>query len=92
MYDKKGHDLEVVDALELALHGVSAAGREQAGDGAFLFLADDGGDGRGEQFLGSAHVLAVLGRLVEARTGFGIGQIAARCIAASGGRAPAWPG
>ena len=76
-YDEEGDDLEVVDALELALHGVSAAGREQAGDGALLLLADDRGDSRGEQVLGRAHVLAVLGRLVEAGAGSGVGQVAA---------------
>ena len=61
---------------ELALHGVGAAGREQAGDGALLALADDGGDGGGEQALRGAHVLALLGGLVEAGAGPGIGQVA----------------
>ena len=55
---------------------MGAAGGEQAGDGAFLFLADDGGDGLGEQVLRGAHVLAVLGRLVEAGAGPGVGQVA----------------
>ena len=75
-HDEEGHHLEVVDALKLALHGVGAARGEQAGDGALLFLADDGGDGLGEQVLRGAHVLAVLGRLVEAGAGPGVGQVA----------------
>ena len=73
---QEGHHLEVVDAGELALHGVRAARREQAGHGALLVLADDRGDGRGEQVLGAAHVLALLGRPVEAGTGAGVGQVA----------------
>ena len=75
-HDEESHHLEVVDSLKLALHGMSAAWREQAGDGAFLFLADDGGHGLGEQFLCGAHVLAVLGHFVEAGAGTGVGQVA----------------
>src|SRR5271168_3709330 len=55
---------------------MSAARSEQTGDGAFLFLADDGNDGLGEQVLRGAHVLTVLGRLVEASAGSGVGQVA----------------
>ena len=53
-----------------------AAGVEQARYGALFVLADHRGHGGGEQALRSAHVLALLGRLVEAGAGSGIGQIA----------------
>ena len=76
-HDEEGDDLEVIDALELALHGVRAAGREQAGDGALFLLADDGGDGLGEQVLRAPMSSPSLGRLVEAGAGPGIGQVAA---------------
>ena len=62
---------------ELALHGVGAARREQAGDGALLVLADHRGDGGGEQAPARARMSSPsLGRLVEAGAGAGIGQVA----------------
>jgi hypothetical protein len=71
-----GDDLEVVDAGELALHGVRAAGREQAGHGAFLASCRPPRPRRRQATLRRAHVLALLGRLVEAGAGTGIGQVA----------------
>ena len=50
-HDQKGHDLEVVDARRTRPSWRACRRREQAGDGALLVLADDGGDGRGEQAL-----------------------------------------
>ena len=73
---QKGHHLKVVDAGKLALHGMGAAGSEEAGHGALFVLADNRGHGGGEQALRGAHVLALLGRLVETGAGAGIGQVA----------------
>src|SRR5208337_176873 len=75
-YHEEGDDLEVVDPLELALHGMGAAGGEEAGDGPLLLLADDRGDRRGKQVLGRTHVFTVPGGLVKAVTGPGVGQVA----------------
>ena len=40
-HDQIGHDLKVIDPRELPLHGVCAAGAEQAGHGPFFVLADN---------------------------------------------------
>ena len=73
---EEGNHLKVVDALELALHGMSAARAEQAGHGAFFLLADNGGDGPGEQVLRWAHLLAAPGRLFKPGTSSGVRQVA----------------
>jgi len=40
-HHQKGHDFKIIDASELALHGVCAARGEQAGNSAFLLFADN---------------------------------------------------
>ena len=75
-HDEIGDHLEVIDACEFALHGVGAAGGEEAGDGSFFFFANDGGDGGGEEPTGLRHVFTLFGGFVETVTGFGIRQVA----------------
>jgi len=56
---------------------MGAAGSEQAGDGAFFLLADNGADGFTEQFLGGGHVFPALRYLLESGTSAIIGEITA---------------
>src|SRR3989339_363769 len=71
--DHKERDhFEIVHAGKFSLAGVGSAWSEQACDGAFFFLADDGGDRGGKKFLNSGHVLAVSGGFVEAGAGPGV--------------------
>src|SRR5208282_275316 len=71
------HDLEIVDPLKLTFFRVRASRREEAGDGAFLLLTQNGRDGGPEPLLGLAHVLTVAGGPVEAGAGLSVGQVPA---------------
>ena len=72
----KGDDLEVVDAVEFALHGVGPARREEAGDGALLLLVGHRADRFGKKMLNGGHVAAVARRLVEPGARAGVQPVA----------------
>ena len=90
--NEKGHDLEIVDPREFALHGVCSTRREQARDRALLALSDYRGNGGGQVASGAARMswpcLVALSNRVQARRRAALG----RGKAASGDRGSASPG
>ena len=74
--DEECHDLEIVDPLKLPFLRVRASRREEAGDGAFLLLTQNGRDGGLEPLLGLGHVLAVWVARSN-RGSLGVGQVPA---------------